>query len=42
MTAKSEGFDLRRVLGSILIFLVITLVIVWTLFPLYWAAIGPA
>lgn len=40
MTAKSEGFDLRRVVSGAAVALVIALVIVWTLFPLYWAAIS--
>jgi multiple sugar transport system permease protein len=40
MTAKSEGFDLRRMVSAVAVFLVIALVIVWTLFPLYWAAIS--
>jgi multiple sugar transport system permease protein len=40
MTARSEAFDLRRFLGSLLVFLVIAVVIIWTLFPIYWAAIS--
>ena len=40
MTARADAFDLRRFLGSILVFLVITVVIIWTLFPIYWAAIS--
>jgi multiple sugar transport system permease protein len=40
MTASSARIDLRRMLGSILVFLVIAVVIVWTLFPIYWAAIS--
>ncbi len=40
MTARSESFDSRRFLGSVLIFVVIAIVIVWTLFPIYWAAIS--
>lgn len=40
MTARSEGFDLRRVASGIAVFLVIALFIIWTLFPLYWAAIS--
>lgn len=40
MTARNEGFDLRRVVGGIAVFLVIALFIIWTLFPLYWAAIS--
>jgi multiple sugar transport system permease protein len=40
VTAKSEGFDLRRVVSGAAVALVIALVIVWTLFPLYWAAIS--
>jgi multiple sugar transport system permease protein len=40
MTARSEAFDLKRTVGSILVFLVIALVIIWTLFPIYWAAIS--
>jgi multiple sugar transport system permease protein len=40
MTASSARIDARRVLGSILVFVVIAVVIVWTLFPIYWAAIS--
>ena len=40
MTARSARIDVRRMLGSILIFLVIAVVIIWTLFPIYWAAIS--
>ena len=40
MTASSARIDARRMLGSILVFLVIAVVIVWTLFPIYWAAIS--
>jgi multiple sugar transport system permease protein len=40
MTASSARVDARRMLGSILVFLVIAIVIVWTLFPIYWAAIS--
>ena len=40
MTASSARVDVRRMLGSILVFLVIAVVIVWTLFPIYWAAIS--
>jgi multiple sugar transport system permease protein len=40
MTASSARIDQRKMLGSILVFLVIAVVIVWTLFPIYWAAIS--
>lgn len=40
MTSRSAAFDARRAIGSILVFLIIALVIVWTLFPIYWAAIS--
>jgi multiple sugar transport system permease protein len=40
MIASSERFDARKMLGSILAFLVIAVVIIWTLFPIYWAAIS--
>ena len=40
MTASSARIDVRKMLGSILVFLVIAVVIVWTLFPIYWAAIS--
>jgi multiple sugar transport system permease protein len=40
MTASSARIDLRKMLGLILVFLVIAVVIVWTLFPIYWAAIS--
>lgn len=40
MTAKSAGIDPRRVLSSILFFLVVAIVLIWTLFPLYWAGIS--
>jgi multiple sugar transport system permease protein len=40
MTAGSARIDARKMLGSILIFLVIAVVMVWTLFPIYWAAIS--
>ena len=40
MTASSARVDVRRMLGSILVFLVIAVVIIWTLFPIYWAAIS--
>ena len=40
MTASSARIDMRKMLGSILVFLVIAVVIVWTLFPIYWAAIS--
>lgn len=40
MTARSERFDLRHFLGGLLVALVIAVVIIWTLFPIYWAAIS--
>jgi len=40
MIASSERIDVRKMLGSILAFLVIAVVIIWTLFPIYWAAIS--
>jgi multiple sugar transport system permease protein len=40
MTARNTGFDLRKSLGSILVFIVVALVMIWTLFPIYWAAIS--
>ena len=40
MIASSERIDARKMLGSILAFLVIAVVIIWTLFPIYWAAIS--
>lgn len=40
MTARSEAFDLKKAIGSIMVFLVISLFIIWTLFPIYWAAIS--
>jgi multiple sugar transport system permease protein len=40
MTASSARIDTRKMLGSILVFLVIAVVIIWTLFPIYWAAIS--
>jgi multiple sugar transport system permease protein len=40
MTASSARIDARKMLGSILVFLVIAVVIIWTLFPIYWAAIS--
>jgi multiple sugar transport system permease protein len=40
MTASSARIDVRKMLGSIFVFLVIVVVIVWTLFPIYWAAIS--
>lgn len=40
MTARSEAFDLKKAVGSVLVFLVISLFIIWTLFPIYWAAIS--
>lgn len=40
MTARSEGFDARRVVGSVLFWFVVAVVIIWTLFPIYWAAIS--
>jgi multiple sugar transport system permease protein len=40
MIAGSARTDVRKLLGSILVFLVIAVVIVWTLFPIYWAAIS--
>lgn len=40
MTARSERLDARRILGSIAVFVVIAIVLIWTLFPLYWAAIS--
>jgi multiple sugar transport system permease protein len=40
MTASSARVDVRKTLGSILVFLVIAVVIIWTLFPIYWAAIS--
>jgi multiple sugar transport system permease protein len=40
MTASSARSDVRRMLESILVFLVIAVVIIWTLFPIYWAAIS--
>ena len=40
MTARSEAFDLKKAVGSILVFVVMAIFIVWTLFPIYWAAIS--
>jgi multiple sugar transport system permease protein len=40
MTARSAAFDPKRAVGSILVFVVIALFIIWTLFPIYWAAIS--
>ena len=40
MTASSARVDVRKMLGSILVFLVIAVVLIWTLFPIYWAAIS--
>ncbi|MGH2614766.1 MAG: carbohydrate ABC transporter permease [Thermomicrobiales bacterium] len=40
MTARSERFDLKRFLGSVLVFLVIAIVLIWTLFPIYWAGVS--
>jgi multiple sugar transport system permease protein len=40
MTAGSARIDARKMLGSVLVFLVIAVVIIWTLFPIYWAAIS--
>ena len=40
MTTGSARIDARKMLGSILVFLVIAVVIIWTLFPIYWAAIS--
>jgi multiple sugar transport system permease protein len=40
MTASSARIDVKRMLRSILVFLVIAVVIIWTLFPIYWAAIS--
>jgi multiple sugar transport system permease protein len=40
MTASSARIDVRKMLGSILVLLVIAVVIIWTLFPIYWAAIS--
>lgn len=40
MTARSESVDLKRVLEAVLVVLVVAVVIVWTLFPIYWAAIS--
>jgi multiple sugar transport system permease protein len=40
MTARSAQIDLRRFLGALLVFLVVAVVIIWTLFPIYWAAIS--
>ncbi len=40
MTAKSERFDAKRLLSGVLVFLVVAIFIIWTLFPIYWAAIS--
>jgi multiple sugar transport system permease protein len=40
MTASSARVDVRTMLGSILVFLVIAVILIWTLFPIYWAAIS--
>lgn len=40
MTARGERFEPRRFLGGLLVFLVVAIVIIWTLFPIYWAAIS--
>lgn len=40
MTARGERFDPRRFLGGLLVLLVVAIVIIWTLFPIYWAAIS--
>jgi len=40
MTTKSARFDVKRFMGGVLVFLVVTIFIIWTLFPIYWAAIS--
>lgn len=40
MTAKSDAFDIKRFLGGVLVFLIVAIVVIWTLFPIYWAAIS--
>jgi multiple sugar transport system permease protein len=40
MTARTERLDARRILGSIAVVVIIAIVLVWTLFPLYWAAVS--
>jgi multiple sugar transport system permease protein len=40
MTARGATFDPKRAIGSVLAAIVIAIVIIWTLFPIYWAAIS--
>ncbi len=40
MTAQRQAFDLRKFLGSALFVIVVAIVVIWTLFPIYWAAIS--
>jgi multiple sugar transport system permease protein len=40
MTAGSRSFDIRKFLGSALFVIVVAIVVIWTLFPIYWAAIS--
>ena len=40
MTANSSSFDLRKFLGSALFVIMVAIVVIWTLFPIYWAAIS--
>lgn len=40
MTAQRGSLDIKRILGSALFVIVVAIVIIWTLFPIYWAAIS--
>jgi multiple sugar transport system permease protein len=40
MTANRGSLDIKRILGSALFVIVVGIVVVWTLFPIYWAAIS--
>jgi len=40
MTANSSSFDIRKFLGSALFVIMVAIVVIWTLFPIYWAAIS--
>lgn len=40
MTARSDRFDVRRFFGGVLVAAVVVVVLIWTLFPIYWAGIS--
>jgi multiple sugar transport system permease protein len=40
MNSRAQSSNLRHIVESIAVFVVVAIVLIWTLFPLYWAAVS--